>query len=358
MRRTILALLLVASAGCPKSAPLPVINAFTATPDTIHLGMSTTLSWDVSGASQLSIDNGVGVQTGHSVSVTPTATTKYTLTATGLGGDIGASVTVTVLPALPKPVISDFHASPSDVAVGSTTTLSWTVTGATSLSVDQGVGDVTGKTAFAVVVNADTLFTLTATNDGGSVTKTAAVSTHPAGLRLTYTDPSTAGKLLLVRNADLSTTNEIVLDVKVGAADVTAFGFAINIPLDANGATMVALGDLGTVPGLVTTGAINVGSSPVTATALLGGTAMPNVLSVGVAKNKGAAGSGDDTWSANARLFSIALKLNSVAIAGNTIFSAATAATDPRFKAAAIAHDGSTVVATADVAIGDLIISN
>ena len=105
--KTALLLFAVLAAACAKSASLPVINAFTAAPDQIHLGQSSTLAWDVSGASQLSIDNGVGVQGGHSIVVAPTATTTYTLTATGLGGDTTAQATVTVLPALPKPVISD-----------------------------------------------------------------------------------------------------------------------------------------------------------------------------------------------------------------------------------------------------------
>ena len=43
--------------------------------------------------------------------------------------------------------------------------------------------------------------------------------------------------------------------------------------------------------------------------------------------------------------------------AGTTVFAAATATADSRWKAAAIAHDGSTVVGSSDVAIGDLIIS-
>src|SRR5207253_1958834 len=105
-----------------------------------------------------SIDNGVGMQAGHSVVVTPSATTTYTLTATGLGGDTTAPVTVTVLPAIAKPVIADFRASPNDVPAGGNTTLSWTVAGATALSIDQGVGDVTGLTEKAVTVGADTIY--------------------------------------------------------------------------------------------------------------------------------------------------------------------------------------------------------
>src|SRR5207245_8199369 len=121
--------LLVLLAGCKSTASLPVINSFTATPDTIHQGQSAVLAWDVSGAETLSIDQGIGVQAGHQVTVSPTATTTYTLSATGLGGDTTAQVTVTVLPPIAKPVISVFQASPNDVPTGGTTTLSWTVTG-------------------------------------------------------------------------------------------------------------------------------------------------------------------------------------------------------------------------------------
>ncbi|MCA1828067.1 MAG: hypothetical protein LC689_14150 [Myxococcales bacterium] len=281
----------------------------------------------------------------------------------GCSGSGGAPATA--LPPIAKPAIGDFHASPNEVAAGGNTTLSWTVTGATSLSVDHGVGDVTGLTQKVVAVAADAIYTLTAANDGGSVTKTVAVATHPAGIRLTYTDPTVNGKIVVTRNADLSVPNEVVLDVKVGSSAVTAFSFAINLPLDATGAAMVMLpGNIGAtalgVPGLATNGVINAGSSPMTATALLGtaGSPMQNVLSVGVARNKAAAGtSGDDTWAAGATLFSIALKMNGAAAAGSTMFAAAAATADRRYKAAAIAHDGSTVLSSSDVAIGDLVIS-
>ena len=352
MKRLLLALALL---GCANPASAPVIGSFTATPDTIHLGQSATLAWDVSGAQQLSIDDGVGIQNGHSVTVWPQATTTYTLTATGLSGDSNATATVTVLPPLPKPVIASFKASPAEVAIGGQTTLSWAVTGADSLSIDEGVGAVTGLSKKSVTVSADTLYTLTATNGGGSATLSVPVKTHVPGAYLTYTDPTRAAKIVIVGNPDIPG----MLDVKVGPSPVTAFGFAINIPLDPAGAGMVALATVGSsaIPGLETTGAINVGSSPVTATAKVGGAVMPGVLSVGVAKNKASAGSGDDTWQPGTRLFSIAFQTATGAAAGNTVFTGAALMTDARFKAAAIAHDGSTVLGTSDVAIGDLAIT-
>jgi len=74
----------------------PVINSFTANPAVIEPGAASTLSWNVTGATSLSIAPGVGTVTGTSIQVNPTATTKYTLTATNSGGNASAEVWVTV----------------------------------------------------------------------------------------------------------------------------------------------------------------------------------------------------------------------------------------------------------------------
>lgn len=78
----------------------PSILAFAANPSAITSGQATTLSWTVNGASNLSIDNGVGDVTGALVkSVQPAATTTYTLTASNAGGSTTARVTVAVVSA-------------------------------------------------------------------------------------------------------------------------------------------------------------------------------------------------------------------------------------------------------------------
>ncbi|HWR13678.1 MAG TPA: alkaline phosphatase family protein [Terriglobales bacterium] len=75
---------------------LPTVT-FSANPTTISYPQSSTLSWTTSGATQVSIDNGIGaVPLSGSVTVAPTTTTTYTLTATGNGGTQTSSVTVTV----------------------------------------------------------------------------------------------------------------------------------------------------------------------------------------------------------------------------------------------------------------------
>lgn len=61
----------------------PNISSFTASPSTINLGQSSTLSWGaVTNADAVDIDQGIGGKpTPGSVSVSPTASTLYTLTA-------------------------------------------------------------------------------------------------------------------------------------------------------------------------------------------------------------------------------------------------------------------------------------
>jgi hypothetical protein len=78
------------------TGPTPVISSFTANPATITAGQSATLSWNVNGASYYVVSPQVGAIRGSSVTVTPTATTTYTLYGTNAYGRSTAKVTVTV----------------------------------------------------------------------------------------------------------------------------------------------------------------------------------------------------------------------------------------------------------------------
>ncbi len=73
------------------------VDSFTASPLTIAHGGSVTLSWSVSNATAVSIDQGVGtVAAVGSTTVAPGSTTTYTLTATGTRSTASAAVTVAV----------------------------------------------------------------------------------------------------------------------------------------------------------------------------------------------------------------------------------------------------------------------
>jgi peptidoglycan-associated lipoprotein len=87
----------------PPPPPQPTAS-LTASPDTVDKGGSTTLTWQTTNASDISIDNGVGtVQASGSKQVNPTDSTTYTLTAKGDGGTQTATARVTVNAPPPPP---------------------------------------------------------------------------------------------------------------------------------------------------------------------------------------------------------------------------------------------------------------
>jgi hypothetical protein len=83
----------------PTAASKPVVNSFNVNPGSIAPGSSSTLIWDVSGATTVSIDPEVGnVSLSGNRVILPAATTTYTLTATGAGGTVTATTKVIVSP--------------------------------------------------------------------------------------------------------------------------------------------------------------------------------------------------------------------------------------------------------------------
>ena len=73
------------------------IQRFTATPAQVTAGSVSVLTWQVSGADSVQIDNGVGVVSASGVrQIEPSATTTYTLTARAAGSSATSSVQVIV----------------------------------------------------------------------------------------------------------------------------------------------------------------------------------------------------------------------------------------------------------------------
>lgn len=84
--------------------PAAKILSFTAEPSTIRAGQSVELKWAVVNADRITVDPGIGiVATRDSRTVSPSATTIYTLTAAGRGGTDKQSLTVTVAGSAPQP---------------------------------------------------------------------------------------------------------------------------------------------------------------------------------------------------------------------------------------------------------------
>lgn len=177
-------------------ANLPVINSFTANPSTISSGGSSQLSWDVTNADQVVIDNGVGTFTNltGSATVSPTATTTYTLTATNTYGSSQASATVTISgTGNNSPVVNPVTGSPFTVNQGETVTFSVTATDAdagdiitlksvslpsnANFSTVTGSGSVTGNFSFTpdFTQSGSLVATFQATDDRGGTSNLLSV---------------------------------------------------------------------------------------------------------------------------------------------------------------------------------------
>jgi hypothetical protein len=172
---------------------MPVITSFEASPSSISTGGTSNLSWNVSGATNVTIDHGIGdVALTGTRSVTPPITTVYMLTATNTRGMVTATTQVIVTgvttpqiptPTLPTlsppssslPVINYFIISPNSVNFGSSVTLSWSTTNTTAVTIDNGVGEVGVSGSITIMPVGSTIYTLTATNAHGSKMATASV---------------------------------------------------------------------------------------------------------------------------------------------------------------------------------------
>ncbi|HVT04502.1 MAG TPA: Ig-like domain-containing protein [Thermoanaerobaculia bacterium] len=128
------------------------------------------------------LPNGLMVFPSGVLSGTPTAQGVFNFTvgatdANGCTGSKAYSLTITGS----GPTITSFTASPSTINSGQTSTLAWTTSNATSVSIDHGVGTVANDGSTVVSPNSTTTYTLTATNAGGTTTRSVTVTVNSGG---------------------------------------------------------------------------------------------------------------------------------------------------------------------------------
>ena len=211
-----------------------------------------------------------------SVLVTPTATTTYTLAATGPGGTVNATVTVQVgAPQPGNPQIIRFEANPVSIAPGQSSTLSWTTTGAATVTIT-GVGSVTLNGSTTVTPAQTTTYTLTATSsDNHSVSAPVTVIVAPANIPQILTFVANPQTIDAGQSSQLcwqvSGANSIQIDPGVGS-NLNANDCATVKPSVTTTYTLTATNAQGTIKANVTVnvGAVRITSftaNPVTTTA-------------------------------------------------------------------------------------------
>ncbi len=143
---------------------------FIADPTSIQGGQSTTLTWRILNADSATISpsiGGVSAQ-GGSISVAPSGTTTYTLTAKNAGTTDTATVNVIVQQ--PKPQILTCTAVPMNISQGESARLYYNTVNADNVNITPGIGAVGANGNVVVTPSSTTNYTITASNTFGSAT--------------------------------------------------------------------------------------------------------------------------------------------------------------------------------------------
>jgi len=156
------------------------ITSFTASQATITAGASATLTGVFTGGTGVITPGNLPVTSGAGVTVSPTATTTYTLTVTPSSGSaVTATATITVNAAA-APTITSFVASPATITVGASSSLTAVFAGGTGVVTPGNLAVLSG-TALSVSPAATTTYTVTVTPPTGTaITQTVMVTVVPA----------------------------------------------------------------------------------------------------------------------------------------------------------------------------------
>jgi trimeric autotransporter adhesin len=175
------------------SAPSPTVS-LTASPSTVASGSASTLSWSSSNATSCNATgawSGSKTTTGSFSTGALKAAATYGLSCTGSGGTASQSATVSV--SSPAPVVT-LKASPSSVTSGSSSTLSWSATNATSCTASgawSGAKAVSGSLSTGAL-SANATYGLVCSGTGGSANQSVTVSVTAGAPAVTLSaSPST-----------------------------------------------------------------------------------------------------------------------------------------------------------------------
>ena len=229
---------------------LPRIIQFSASPQNIASGQSSTLLWVVENATSVNINNGIGsVSLGGTQAVSPTANATYVLTATNAAGsvtsqasvNVGGGVSITSFTATPNP-------SPSP---GAAVVLSCQASNATSITLN---GAVTNGNTANMTVNpqATTAYTCIATGAGGQTVQQSLTVTVPGGNGGGNSNPT-----VVIKGGNVITTNNrnVTLDASgsfspTGNNPLTFIWTSLNDrAIITNAGSAVAQAQVGLIPG-------------------------------------------------------------------------------------------------------------
>lgn len=148
-------------------------------------------------------------------------------------------------PVTQAPLVSSFSASPASTTPGKPVTLAWNVSGAASVKIDNGVGDVTNRSSITVFPAQTTTYTLTALNSTGPTTATAKATVAA----IADTQPPSAPTLV---SATAGSGTAVALVWTAGSDNTGVAGYQIHrngSPLGSVSAPVLTYSDTSVTPG-------------------------------------------------------------------------------------------------------------
>jgi OOP family OmpA-OmpF porin len=252
-----------APAPPPPPPPAPVAPpppagptvSLSANPATVEAGQCADLNWSSANATGLSIEPGVGmVAVNGSKRVCPSASTSYTATATGPGGSASSSASVNVKQAAPPPPPAaptvSISANPASIVKGGCSNLDWSSSNASSVTIDQGVGNVAASGSKQVCPPSTTSYTITGSGAGGSRTATTSVTVTEPPPPAAPTASISANPARIEKgqctNLSWNTANATNISIEPGVGIVPTSGAKQVCPVSDTGYRITATGAGGT----------------------------------------------------------------------------------------------------------------
>ncbi len=206
----------------------PSCDSFTATPNTIMVGASSTLTWKTLNSVQVFLNNGIGeVGLNDSISVSPLADIIYQLTVIGAEDKTDTCEVPVTVSEKPVPVCEFFTATPNSLPVGGgNVVFDWKTVSATSVSIAPTIGSVGLVGSSSLNVTTGTTFVMTVVDvDGAEVSCQApVVVADPDPFTCENNVSFTASDTSIVRgNNSLLTWSTTGVDtVSIGTINATA----------------------------------------------------------------------------------------------------------------------------------------
>ena len=222
------------------------IDSFSAADTTLGEGQSTVLQWTTSNADTVRLDGSLVSDDGSQTVFPPVGQTEYTLVATGPGGPLEESLTITVTSGLPV-TIDSFAADDTEIGEGESTVLRWQTSNADTVRINNGsLLSVDGSMTVSPSLGSTT-YQLVATGVDGPVNRSVVVfvlASPPVSIDSFTRNPAT---IEFGESSILSWTTSNATSVRLDGALVNADGSMTVSPTSDQTYTLVAFGSGGPV---------------------------------------------------------------------------------------------------------------